>query len=124
MAADVFETRSAAQSDLIRKPDFDLKLKGIGDRVTKTKTKYLQFENELKILQKFDTAYFRGKCYFEEDGTQKYLVFQPMCRYFKRIAGVGTGNYIYWSSIIMEETVIYLLMVQKYISLKQRTPRL
>ena len=35
----------------------------------------------------------------EEDGTQNYLVFQPMYRYFKRVIGVGTGNYIYfWKS--------------------------
>ena len=28
-----------------------------------------------------------------------YLVFQPVQRYFKRIAGVGNGNYIYyWKS--------------------------
>ena len=56
-------------------------------------------ENELKKLQKFDPAYFSGKSHFEEDGTQNYLVFQPMYRYFKRIAGVGCGNYIYfWKS--------------------------
>ena len=56
-------------------------------------------ENELKKLQKFDAASFRGKSHFEEDGTQNYLVFQPMYRYFKRIAGVGSGNYIYfWKS--------------------------
>ena len=56
-------------------------------------------ENELKKLQKFDAAYFRGKGHFEEDGRQNYLVFQPMCRYFKRIAGVGSGNYIhFWKS--------------------------
>ena len=42
---------------------------------------------------------YRGKNYFEEDGTQNYLVFQPMIRYFKRIAVVGSGNYIYfWKS--------------------------
>ena len=36
---------------------------------------------------------------FGEDGTQNYLVLQPMCRYFKRIAGVGNGNYVYyWQS--------------------------
>ena len=35
----------------------------------------------------------------EEDGTQNYLVFQLMDRYFKRVAGVGSGNYIYfWKS--------------------------
>ena len=56
-------------------------------------------ENELKKLQKFNAAYFRGKSHFEEDGTQNYLVFQPMYRYFKRIAGAGSGNYIYfWKS--------------------------
>ena len=56
-------------------------------------------ENELKKLQKFNTAYFRGKNLFEEDGTQNYLVFQPMYRYFRTIGGVGSGNYIYfWKS--------------------------
>ena len=41
----------------------------------------------------------RGKSHFEEDGTQNYLVFQPMCRYFKRVTGFGSGNYIYfWKS--------------------------
>ena len=54
-------------------------------------------ENELKKLQKFDTAYFRGASHFEEDGTQNHLVFQPMYRYSKRTAGVGSGNYIYFS---------------------------
>ena len=99
MAADVFKARLAAQTDLIRKPDFDSKLKDISDTVTKNKTKYLLVENELKKPQKFDAAYFRGKSLFEEDGTQNYLVFQPIYRNFKRIAGVGSGNYIYfWKS--------------------------
>ena len=99
MAADVFKARLVAQIYLIRKPEFDSKLKGISDRVTKNKSKYLLVENELKKLQKFDAAYFRGKSHFEDDGTQNYLVFQPMYRYFKRIAGVGSVNYIYfWKS--------------------------
>ena len=99
MAADVFKARLAAQTDLIRKPDFDSKLKDISDTVTKNKTKYLLVENELKKPQKFDAAYFRGKSLFEEDGTQNYLVFQPIYRNFKRIAGVGSGNFIYfWKS--------------------------
>ena len=99
LAADVFKARLAAQTDLIRKPDFDSKLNGISDRVTKNKTKYLLVENELKKLEKFNAAYFRGNSHFEEDGTHNYLVFQPMYRYFKRIAGVCSGNYIYfWKS--------------------------
>ena len=46
----------------------------------------------LEILQTFDSIYFRVKSHFEEDGTQNYLVFQPVYRYFKRVAGVGSGN--------------------------------
>ena len=48
MAAYVFKARLAAQTDLIRKPDFDSKLKGISDRVTKNKSKYLLIENEYR----------------------------------------------------------------------------
>ena len=36
--------------------------------------------NELKT---FDSSYFIGKSHFEADGVQKYLVFQPIVRYFK-----------------------------------------
>ena len=53
----------------------------------------------MKKLKIFDSSYFIGKSPFEEDGTQNYLVFQPIHRYFKQIAGVGNGNYIYyWQS--------------------------
>ena len=48
MAAGVFKARLAAQTDLIRKPDFDFRLKKISDRVTKNKTKHVLVENELK----------------------------------------------------------------------------
>ena len=51
LEADVFHARLAAQTDLIRKPEFDFKLKGISDRFTKNKTKYLLVENELKKLK-------------------------------------------------------------------------
>ena len=99
MAADVFNARLAAQTDLINKPEFDFKLKGTSDRVTKNKAKHLLVENELKKLQNFDTTYFSGKSHFEGD-TQNYLVFQPIYRYFRRIISVGSDNYIYfWKSI-------------------------
>ena len=39
-----------------------------------------------KKLQTFGSSYFKGKNHFEEDGTQNYLVFQPMYKYFKKIA--------------------------------------
>ena len=56
-------------------------------------------ENALEKLKTFDSSYFRGKSHFQENYTQNYIVFQPMNRYFKRIAGLGSGNYIYfWKS--------------------------
>ena len=74
-------------------------MKKISDRITSNKSKHFQIENELKKLQKFDAAYFRGKSHFEEDGTKNYLVFKPMYRYFRRIAGAESGDYIYfWKS--------------------------
>ena len=72
-------------SSLVKKTDFDTKFKNISHRVTKNKTKHFLVENELKKLQKFDAVYFRGKSHFE-DGTQNYLVFQTIYKYFKRIA--------------------------------------
>ena len=44
-------------------------------------------------------AKIEGKSHFEEDGTQNYLVLQPIYIYFRKIIGVGRGNYIYvWKS--------------------------
>ena len=46
------KNRLAAQTVLIRKADFDFRLKEISDRVTKNKTKHLLVENELKKTTK------------------------------------------------------------------------
>ena len=81
------------------KRDFDAKLSSLNRKITSNKTKHLLVENELKKLKTFDSIYFRGKSHFEEDGMQSYLVFQPIKRYFKMIAGVGNDRYIsYWKS--------------------------
>ena len=41
-------------------------------------------ETELRKLEKFDAAYFRGKNYFDgNDGTQNYLVFQQVRKYLE-----------------------------------------
>ena len=54
-------------------------------------------ENELKKLKTFYSVYVGSR--FEEDGTRNYLVFQSMYIFFKRVSGVGSGNYIYfWKS--------------------------
>ena len=73
------------QANLVTKTDFDDKLKSLNQKVNSNKTKRVVVENELKKLQTFDLIYFRGKSHFEEDGTQKYLVFQLLYRYFKKV---------------------------------------
>ena len=75
-----------AQANLITKTDFDAKLSSLNRKITQNKSKHLLVENELNKLKTFDSSYFIGKSHFEEDGTQNYLVFQPINRYFKVIA--------------------------------------
>ena len=41
-------------------------------------------------LKTFNSSYFIGKSYFDEDGTQNYLVFQPMSKYFKFITNASS----------------------------------
>ena len=86
MPANVFKAR-LAQANVITKTDFDTKLSGLNKKINSNKTKHLLVENELKKFKKFDAAYFRVKTYFEEDGTQNYLVFQAVHKYFRK-----TGN--------------------------------
>ena len=38
---------------------------------------------KIKNIQKFDLSYFMGKCYFDDDGSQNYLIFQPVFKYFQ-----------------------------------------
>ena len=79
----------------------------------------------MKKQNTFHSIYFSDKSHFEEDGMQNYLVFQPIQRYFKRIAGVGNASYIYYwnfkglseeriNSIRTYEITPYLcIMIQK-----------
>ena len=57
----------------------------------------------------------RDKSYFEEDGTQNYLVFQPINGYFERIIGVGNGDYIYfWTSKGLSDECINSITASSY----------
>ena len=85
LAADAFNVR-LAQANLLTKTDFEAKLSSLNQKITKNKSKHLLVENELNKLKTFDSSYFTGKSNFEEDGTQNYLVFQPLNKYFKLIA--------------------------------------
>ena len=55
----------------------------------------LETKAELKLEQDkiikpqaFYSSYFCGKSYFEDDGTQNYLVFQPMCIFLKKLVAL------------------------------------
>ena len=50
----------------------------------------------IEKLQTFSSSYVRGKNHFEDDGTQNYLVFQQMYRYFKKIG--NTDHTSSWKS--------------------------
>ena len=80
---------------MITKTDFDAKLLSLNRKITQNKTKPFRVENELKKLKKFDSSYFIGKSHFEEDGTENYLIFQSINRYFK----IGNSDYVLsWKS--------------------------
>ena len=50
----------------------------------------------MKKLKTFDSNYFIGKSHFDEDGTQNYLAFQPLNKYFKLIT--NTLSISLWQS--------------------------
>ena len=79
LAVDVFNAE-IAQANLITKTDSDAKLSSL-KTITQNKAKHLLVE--MNKLKTFDSGYFFGKSHFGEDGTQNYLVFQPIYRYFK-----------------------------------------
>ena len=51
----------------------------------------------MKKLETFVSIYFRGKSYFEDDGTPNYLVFKTVYRYFKTIS-VNDSDILSWKS--------------------------
>ena len=68
------------------------------------KTDHLLVQNELKKLKTFDSSYFIGKNYFENDGTQNYLVFQPIDIYLK--FNPKTGLLSEWKSKGLSDKII------------------
>ena len=82
---------------MITKTDFNSKLSSLNRKSVSNKTKHLLIEKELKKLKTFDSIYFRGKSYFDDDGTQKWLVFQPVQRYFKTV-NANDSNILSWKS--------------------------
>ena len=94
----MFFSPRLGQGNLITRTDFDAKLIFLNRKITQNKTKHLLVESELKKLKTFDSSYYIGKSYFEEDDTANYLVFQALQKYFKVGAGVNFYYLLSWTS--------------------------
>ena len=90
LAARIFTARSP-KAHLVTKTDFDNKLQSLDKKINPKKITHLLVETELKNIEKFDAAYFRGKNYYDDGGTQNYLVFQPVYKYFERLGDSFMG---------------------------------
>ena len=103
------------QANLVTKTDLDNKLTSLNRKIVLNKTKHLAIEKELKKLNTFDLSYFRGKNYFEEDGTQNWFVFQSMGKYLKI---TYTNNIIYvlsWQSKGLSDLEISSIKTNNYL---------
>ena len=93
LAVDAFNARMT-QANLITKTVFDAELSSLNRKITKDKTDHLIVKNELNKLKTFDSGYFIGIGHFENDGTQNYLVFQPIFRYSKLNTVINVKDYV------------------------------
>ena len=71
----------------------------------------------MKKLKTFDSGYFRGKSHFEDDGTQNYLVFQPITGILKQLVLIiilifyhgNLKDCLKKKSILSKQLTIYLI---------------
>ena len=94
-----------AQANLVTKTDFDAKLSSLNRKITKNKTDHLIVKNELNKLKTFDSSYYNGKSYFEEDGKPNYFIFQPLNKYFK-MSDSDSNDILSWTSKGLSNEII------------------
>ena len=73
--------KSFSESDIsgfISKPDLNKRIKTLA-----RKSEFKTEQDKMVKLQAFNSSYLRGKSHFEDGGTQNYLVFQLIYRFFK-----------------------------------------
>ena len=75
-------------ANFLKRTDFDDKLKNLNKKVTSNKTKHLLVKGELKKLQTFESSLFIGQSYFNNNGAQLYLIFQPICKTITTFSGL------------------------------------
>ena len=72
-------------------------MSSLNRKITKNKTDHLIVKNELNKLKTFDSSYYNGKSYFEEDGKPNYLIFQPLNKHFK-VSDSDSNHVLSWKS--------------------------
>ena len=78
---------------------------------------HLLVKNQFKKLEIFDSIYFCGKRHFEDDGTQNYLVFQRVYRYFKTVSPNDINILSWKSKRLSDESINPLSTSNKYLIL-------
>ena len=82
---------NARHKDLIQKTKVDTKVKKINDKIASNNSEVLTYKNRLNQAKdgtdKLEriASYLRGKNYVEGDGTQNYLAFQAVYKYFEDV---------------------------------------
>ena len=64
----------------------------------------------------FDSICFRGKSHFEDDGTQNWLVFQPIQRYFNKVSANDSNILSRKSEALSGESIKPPTMSNKFIN--------
>ena len=70
---------------------FDNTVSSLHTKIEWNKSLGALLQRTRKRLRSPDLGYFKGNNHFEEDGTQNYLIFQPLNKY---LTSMGTTKYI------------------------------
>ena len=83
---------------MITKTDFGNTISSLDTKFNANKSLGAVLQKTFKKLESPDLGYFKGKNHFGQDGAQKYLVFQPINRYFK-VNMINSAAYVLsWKS--------------------------
>ena len=69
--------------------NFDDQLRNLNKKVMSNKTQYLLVENKFKNLKPFYLGLFIGQSYFNNDRTQPFSIFQPICKTISTFFGLS-----------------------------------
>ena len=127
LTAENFKARFA-QADLVTKTDFDSRLRKINTELITNKFEHKVIGDKFKEVETFDLSYFKSKSHFvDNDGTQNYLVLQPVNRCFKGLLMLVVVNIFIFGNlkvclmkrlILLPRVIILLLQNQVMLMIK------